>query len=65
MNEIEYNCKLFKKPITYKLVNANGAYLLYHESTLIAQVKMKGNKCIQIGGRQISDEMLKDISKLI
>ncbi|TKC01235.1 hypothetical protein [Pedobacter cryotolerans] len=67
MKEIKYHCKLFKEEIKYDLIEtkSDAVYLLYHESTLIAQVKLLNNHCIQVGGRMISDKMLADIGNLL
>lgn len=64
---IEYKCKLFADPITYCLVQLlpNQDFQLFFGNILIGTFANVGNKCIQTGGRQVSDRMLHDIYVLL
>ena len=67
MKTIEYKCSLFTDTITYDLIQhqPNESFQLYHGNKLIGSVIKVGDKCVQVGGREMSEAMLTEICKLI
>jgi len=67
MKIIDYNCHLFAEEITYQLVQygAQESFQLFHANTLVGSFIKVGDRCVQVSGSEVSDDMLADICKLL